>query len=133
VITLPLTKGGTWEFQVTVLASSEAQLPEGEGVKIRKTRDVMEASFCKSRVYIGKNPPKEVGSGYDTPVTPIMAMIQIQIPEMKIMSDCRIITSRMKTAAIIRGEKKMSAIIPPLSFLAEASGFPGSSGFRGGW
>lgn len=63
---LSLTKGDRWEYQVTVEAPRGATLPTGKDVSIKKTADGVQATFKKSRVYVGKLKPKKDGKEVDT-------------------------------------------------------------------
>lgn len=63
---LSLTKGDRWEYQVTVEAPRGATMPKGPDVSIKKTADGVQATFKKTRVYVGKVQPKKDGKEVDT-------------------------------------------------------------------
>ncbi len=63
---LELTKGDSWEYEVTVEAPRGATMPGGEGVAIKRTADGIRASFKKTRVYAGKTKPKADSGELDT-------------------------------------------------------------------
>lgn len=63
---LLLTRGDSWEYQVTVEAPHGASMPGGDDVTIRKTADGVKASFKKTRIYIGKTKAKTGGAELDT-------------------------------------------------------------------
>ena len=63
---LLLTKGDSWEYQVTVDAPRGATMPGGDDVVVKKTADGVKASFKKTRIYMGKTKAKTGGADLDT-------------------------------------------------------------------